>query len=112
MTYAFTSYNILAAEHTRGHNTLLLDGANQVSTPAVATEPLVSGQDYIISDDHDWTVASITFEDVSGLAVHTRALHYERGLAWIAVDVVTTDRQRNVTALACPSQHQHQLLGC
>eukprot|EP00730_Choanoeca_flexa_P020282 TRINITY_DN9915_c0_g1_i1.p1 TRINITY_DN9915_c0_g1~~TRINITY_DN9915_c0_g1_i1.p1 ORF type:complete len:695 (+),score=139.94 TRINITY_DN9915_c0_g1_i1:28-2085(+) len=86
------------ATHTRGHNTLMIDNANQVSTPAVAKSPLVSGRDYVIADNYDWTLANITFDGIDN-AMHTRALHYERGLAWVVVDKVDVDRRRNVTAL-------------
>eukprot|EP00039_Didymoeca_costata_P022284 m.4202 g.4202 ORF g.4202 m.4202 type:complete len:684 (+) comp2922_c0_seq1:124-2175(+) len=85
-------------EHTRAHNAFLIDGQQQVDTPGTVKSPLPS-TDWAINPSYDMARASITFENVNGSALHTRAVRYERGRYWVVVDRITSDQARDVTAI-------------
>ena len=87
------------------HNTLTIDGADQLPTPAVATEPIPQSS-YSFSKDGDWVFGSMSQWDASlhGAATHTRAVYYQRapeggeGDFLVVVDALATDRPRALEA--------------
>jgi len=74
-----------------GHNVVLVDGQQQVETPAKVTAPLANSS-YAITEDQDRARGNITFHGLTGSAVHTRSLLYQRGQFWIVVDRRPTGR--------------------
>ena len=86
------------APTTRAHNTLTLDGCNQRTAPATVSRP-VANDTYTIAEDFDEARARMSLWDgLEGAANHTRAVLYRRGRYWLVVDVVDTDRPRQVQA--------------
>lgn len=86
------------APTTRAHNTLTLDGCSQVNSPATVSQP-VANDTYSITDSYDTARARMSeWDGLAGAANHTRALLYRRGVYWLVVDVVDTDRPRQVQA--------------
>ena len=84
---------------TQAHNTLQLDSAEQVGILGAASAP-VPNYSWSIAPDSDFAFASVEFERLEGLALHTRGVrHLRRHGVLVVVDRVTTDRPRNVTAL-------------
>ena len=100
--FAYSGVNLPYQENygkiTRGHNVLLLDGKEQVSTPATAKGP-VPNHTWSISPDQDRARGTITFTGLTGVGSHTRSIVYQRGEFWVVVDRVATDRPRSVEAL-------------
>ena len=84
---------------TRAHNVLILDGKEQVETPAKASAPLPSDM-WSITEREDRARGSITFAGLTGKGDHLRAMAYQRGKGvWVVVDRVVSDRQRTVEGL-------------
>ncbi len=84
---------------TKGHNTLLVDGAGQKPYEKVGTAP-ITGQ-HVITKDYDYFRGTFDggYENVEGTVTHTRAVVYLRGEYWVVVDKIVTDRPRRITAL-------------
>ena len=70
----------------------------QVQTPHKAKVPL-SNESWSIDPKEDRARGTITFENLRGLASHTRAVVYRRGMWWVVVDRIVSDRPRDVEAL-------------
>ena len=83
---------------SRGHNVLLLDGKNQVETPAKASTP-ASVDTWSVTEAEDRARKSISFSGLPTADVHTRSLVYRRGSFWLVVDRVETTKSRTVEAL-------------
>jgi hypothetical protein len=85
---------------TTAHNTLIIDGCVQSADVKEATEP-VAEDSYAITDTFDYARSSFTagYDELEGEVTHHRAVMYARGLAWIVVDRVESDRPRHVEAL-------------
>jgi len=85
---------------TTAHNTLLIDGGLQNDDVREADAPL-DEKTYTLTPAFDYARASFTagYQDIDGVAVHTRAVIYVRGEFWVVVDRVETDRPRQVQAL-------------
>ena len=85
---------------TRAHNTLIIDGCEQNGDAKEVDAPLDEGT-YVIGKAFDFARSSFTagYVDLEGEAVHHRAVMYVRGLAWIVVDRVRSDRERDIDAL-------------
>lgn len=85
---------------TTAHNTLLIDGYEQNPDVKEVDAPLAEGS-YAIEDGFDYARSSYTagYDGLEAEATHHRALMYIRGLAWIVVDRVESDRKRRVEAL-------------
>jgi hypothetical protein len=85
---------------TKAHNTLIIDGCEQNADVKEAESPL-SEDTYQIADAFDYTRSAFTagYADLEGEAIHRRAVMYVRGLAWIVIDQVESDRDREIEAL-------------
>jgi hypothetical protein len=96
------------ARHTHAHNTITLDGADQLPLPAVVDAPIAEGTYNLSLDSGDWVWAAMGEWDAPlvGNAVHTRGMFYQRvagggkggvdGDFLVVVDAITTDRPRAV----------------
>jgi hypothetical protein len=88
------------AMHTRGHNTILINGQPQGTEPDVVAEPMEGGQHWQSSDDYDFARGTwSSFQNVEGKLRHHRSLLYLRGGGWIVVDHIETDRPRRLEPL-------------
>lgn len=86
------------AHMTHAHNTLTIDGKSQQAAPKKATEPIPSSS-WSFTEDRDSVVASMgLFENLTGTAMHTRAVIYMRGRYFVVIDQVASDRARAVQA--------------
>lgn len=87
-------------QSTQAHNALIIDGCNQNPDVKEVDAP-VSEDAYVIGNTFDYARSAFTagYEGLDGEAVHHRAIMYVRGLAWIVVDRVDSDRDRKVDAL-------------
>ena len=85
---------------TTAHNTLIIDGCEQKADVKEVDAPLTE-ETYALTEEFDYARSSCTagYEGLEGAAVHHRALMYVKGLAWIVVDRVESDREREVEAL-------------
>lgn len=87
------------------HNTLTIDGADQLPTPAVAAAPIPPSS-YRFTPAADSAFASMSAWDATlkGTATHTRAVFYQRapgggdGDFLLVVDKLASDRPRAVEA--------------
>jgi hypothetical protein len=82
------------------HNVILVDGHGQKGTRKEADAPM-PGDSYAITNAYDYARGSFQagFQDVTGEAVHTRAVMFVRGRFWVVVDRIDTDRPRDIDAL-------------
>jgi hypothetical protein len=95
------------ASFARAHNTLTIDGADQLPTPAVATAPVPAGS-VVFVPDHDTAYGNMSaYDGLAGTATHTRGVYYQRAAAptaegdgdWlVVVDMLTSDRPRTLQA--------------
>ena len=100
------------AANTTAHNTLTIDGADQLPLPAVATAP-ISPSSFGFAPAADWAYGSMSLYDTTvlkGTATHTRAVYYQRAPAasaagasadgdfLLVVDALSSDRPRSVQA--------------
>ena len=85
---------------TKAHNTLLIDGCEQAPDEKEVDAPLPDDT-YTITDEFDYARSAFTagYKELEGEAIHRRAVMYVRGLAWIVVDRVESDRRRRIDAL-------------
>jgi hypothetical protein len=91
-------YHAKYAPSTRAHNTLTIDNCDQSATPPVVTSPLDS-KTYTIAADYDYARGTMAeYDGLKGNASHTRAVHHQRGLWWVVVDHIATDRPRHIEA--------------
>ena len=87
------------------HNTLTIDGADQLPLPAIAAAPIAPSS-YSFTPAADWAFGSMSlWGGLAGNATHTRAVYYQRppsaaadGDFLVVVDVITSDRPRAVQA--------------
>lgn len=89
------------------HNTLTLDGADQLPLPPVATAP-IPPTSYNLSTTVDFAFGNMSFWSASlkGTATHTRGVYYQHppsptsleGDFFVIVDALETDRPRSVEA--------------
>ena len=110
--FAYQGTDLSATLHTQygpftlAHNTLTIDGADQLPLPAVATEPIAPSS-FAFSQASDWAFGSMSaWNGLAGTATHTRAVFYQRpaggaadgagadGDFLVVVDVLTSDRPR------------------
>lgn len=114
---------------SEGHNVIHVDGLGQQPGPRIAEQPIGTDQVIIVPDfdyargtfTHGYAaidepeaastrLVAITFghpyepfaegvPHVEGIAIHTRAVIYLRGLCWVVVDRIETDRPRRITPL-------------
>lgn len=83
----------------RAHNVLILDGLDQVQTPAKAKAPLAADS-WSVTNFEDRARDTITFADIKGSGSHTRSLVYQRARGvWVVVDRVQSDRERHAESL-------------
>ena len=88
------------AMHTRGHNTILIDGQAQGTEPDVFTEPMEEGERWRTTGDSDFARGTwSSFQDVEGQLRHHRSLLYLRDRGWVVIDRVETDRPRKLEPL-------------
>jgi hypothetical protein len=87
-------------QSTKAHNTLIIDGCNQNPDIKEVDAP-IEEKTYVIDDAFDYARSSFTagYEGLEGEAVHHRAVMYVRGLAWIVVDRVESNRDRQIETL-------------
>ena len=85
---------------TKAHNTLIIDGCEQNPDVKEVDEPL-SSESFVIEDTFDYVRSAFTagYKGLDGDAIHHRAVMYVRGLAWIVVDRVESDRKREIETL-------------
>lgn len=87
------------AMHTRGHNTLLIDGQEQGRDPDIVAEPIPKSH-WRIATESDFARGTWSdFPHNEGTLRHHRSLLYLRGEGWIVVDRIETDRPRTIEAL-------------
>lgn len=102
------------ADNTTAHNTLTIDGCDQLALPPLATAP-VDNSTWRFSPANDWAYGSMSLYDgLKGNATHSRSVFYQRcnasvptcndpvgdedGDILVVVDVINTDRARTVQA--------------
>jgi hypothetical protein len=87
------------ARHSRGHNVILIDDCGQAPGPRQSSRPLAESQ-CMIRESFDFARNSFDkFGGVKGTIRHTRAVLYARGMFWVVVDRIETDRPRKLEAL-------------
>jgi len=103
--------HVAYARNASAHNTLTIDGCDQLPEPAVAKAPLPAGS-VSLSPAVDVAFSSMSAYDTScliGTATHSRAVHFARaagagggaaddGDYFVVVDVLHSDRARSVQA--------------
>jgi len=89
------------ASLTHAHNTLTLDGKEQLNQPAVATSPLHNST-WSLTADVDCVHGNMSLYDgLTGTATHTRSVVFvkrDKTEWFVVVDVVDSDRERSVQA--------------
>ena len=111
--FAYSGTDLSNTLHTQygpyafAHNTLTLDGADQLPLPAVAAAPVPPAA-YSFSPSADWVVGSMAqwSAELAGRATHTRAVYYARAAApgggegdfLVVADALASDRPRAVEA--------------
>ena len=118
--FAYAGTDLSNTLHTQygpfafAHNTLTLDGADQLPTPATVAAPMPAAT-YRLAPAADWAFGNMSAWDATlkGSATHTRAVYYQRAPAAAAaaatggsadgdfllvVDVLASDRPRTVEA--------------
>lgn len=89
----FRSY----ALSSQAHNTISMDGKGQEDGPRTVSEPL-DETNYKITAEYDFATGSFDdFTDLEGTAKHQRSLFYLRGVCWIIIDRVITNKPREIT---------------
>lgn len=85
---------------TKAHNTVLVDGCEQKPDVKESEAPIAE-ETYAIEEAFDYARSSFTagYDGLEGNAVHHRAVLYVRGLAWLVVDRVDSDRDRDLSTL-------------
>ena len=85
--FAYAGTDLSATLHVEygrnasAHNTLVIDGCDQLPLPAVNTEP-ISINSYRLSQNNDTVFGSMSlYDNLVGKATHTRGVYFERG-AW------------------------------
>ena len=102
--FAYAGTDLSAILHTEygrftfAHNTLTIDGADQLPTPAIATSAIPSTS-YLLSPEKDWVLNNMSDWDptvLKGSATHTRSVYYQRKDAnfFLIIDKINTDRVR------------------
>lgn len=87
------------ATGSAGHNLVLIDGNGQSPGPKLAEAPL-DGDHIKITPAFDYAAGEFAdFKNVTGSAIHSRALLYIRGEFWVVVDRIRTDRPRKIETL-------------
>jgi hypothetical protein len=81
------------------HNTLLVDGGGQADDVETVSEPFAGPACCTALCDYACASFGAGYIGAAGTAVHTRAVLYLRGYAWLVVDRLQTDRPRTVQAL-------------
>lgn len=83
---------------TQGHNTIQLDGHQQVAVMEVAQSAIPNGS-WTIAEEYDRAVSSITFDGLNDTR-HTRGLYHDRATGSIVVvDRISTSASRSLDAL-------------
>jgi hypothetical protein len=104
------------ARNSSAHNTLTIDGADQLPFPAVADEP-IGNETVVLTPTYDTAYANMTYwNGLVGNALHGRGVYYQRfpgqtvgahetaagapidGDWLVVVDVIVSDRPRSVQA--------------
>jgi hypothetical protein len=94
------------ASNTSAHNTLTLDGCDQLPLPAVASAPVPNASwSFTPPADHAYGSMSL-YNGLKGTGTHTRGVYYSRPPAgkgpdgdWlVVVDAISGDRARSVQA--------------
>jgi hypothetical protein len=88
------------------HNTILVDGVGQGTSPKEYSEPMPA-TDYILTPDYDYAAAGfidgykgvMDQQVIEGTAIHTRRLLYLKNACWVVLDEIKTDRPRTIQAL-------------
>jgi len=83
------------------HNVILIDEQGQDKGPTTNQNPMKEGEDYLYTSDFDFARGTFDsgYENVEGLAHHTRSVTYLHDRFWIVIDAITTDRPRKITTL-------------
>jgi len=88
------------AKHTRGHNTILVDGQGQGIEPKVVKEALQEDLHWKVEEAYDFIRGSWEdYDNVEGKLTHYRSMLYLRNKGWIIVDRIETDRSRKLNPL-------------
>ena len=110
--FAYAGSDLSNTLHTQygpyafAHNTLTLDGADQLPKPPTADAPIPSAS-FSLSPAADWAYGAMAYWNASlrGNATHTRGVYYQRppspgaeGDFLLVADLVTGDRARAVEA--------------
>lgn len=83
---------------SQSHNVVMLDGKGQNPLAEEATEPMAA-ENYQISPEGSWAWGDYNtgFEDIPG--EHHRLFYVNPGKFWLAADQVTSDKNREISAL-------------
>jgi hypothetical protein len=83
------------------HNVILVDGHGQKGGPVTTDRPLQQAVDYVNTSEFDYARGNFPggYEQVDGIAAHTRAVLYVRNRFWVVVDRIQTDQPRHLQAL-------------
>lgn len=91
---------------TAAHNTLLIDGREQLAYAKRSIEPTGSTWKRFLGESDDrWMTGYARgvfdggYEEIEAEVTHTRVVTQQRNIGYIVVDKVETDRPRKVTAL-------------
>jgi len=83
---------------TQAHNTIMLDGQQQVGVQGIARAPIPAGS-WTSEAGYDTAFSSTEFEDLGDATIHTRGVYHDRETGLIAVvDRVTTPLPRQLEA--------------
>lgn len=86
------------AQHSRGHNVVMIDGRGQAPGPKEANHPLPAEQ-VLVRNSFDFAHGTAGRFGLEGTAVHRRAVLYLRDTAWVVMDRIETDRPREIETL-------------
>lgn len=83
------------------HNVILVDGSGQNEGNTKAQSALVENVDYIHKPNYDYAYGIFrdSYENVKGIAIHSRSLLYIKNHCWIVLDHFETDRPRDLQVL-------------
>ncbi len=87
------------AHSSRSHNVILIDDREQLPQPKGTDAPL-DPKHWAVTEAFDFARATHDrFADLKGKAAHTRIVVFMRGVGWVVVDRIATDRPRDLTAM-------------
>ena len=83
------------------HNVFLVDGKGENEGATKAQSALVENVDYIHNPKYDYAYGTFNdgYENVKGVAIHSRSLLYIKNRYWIVLDHFETDRLRDLQVM-------------